>query len=589
MSPTFATAGSDPSGPPPEPGPHPDDNDTIAAIATAVAAGAGSVAIVRLSGKRAEAIGRSLFAAAGSQVWDSHRVLYGHVVDPASGERVDEALLLLMRAPRSFTREDVVELHCHGGLEAVRRVLELVLAAGARRARPGEFSQRAFLNGRLDLTRAEALAALIDARSRRAAQLAMAGLDGGIQRRIGALRERLLDQLAELEARVDFEDDLPPLDGTAVVAELKAVQHELKQLVVEGEQGELLRQGLRVAIVGRPNVGKSSLLNLLSRRDRAIVTDLPGTTRDLLESELVLDGVPLTLIDTAGIRATDDPVERLGIARSHQALAAADAVLLLFDLAQGWSEDDERLRAMVPAGVPLLLVGNKADLLAETDDTAGGPAAGRPGTPVRPEDGALDPSLTTAASRHPAMPSPAGAGAALAQERAQPTPTPSVSGASAPQIQERDTTLVETGSAGTAPLSGTSPVAAPLPPPAGWARSGAGDGLADPPGTTAPTAAVQISALRGDGRDQLAAALLQLCGAGDLEGLQVALNARQRELAAAAARALAASQVAAAEQLPWDFWTIDLREAVRRLGEISGEEVSEAVLDRVFSRFCSGK
>ena len=198
--------------------------DTIAAIATAVAPGEGSVAIVRISGPQAEGIGRQLFAAPGQQSWDSHRVLYGHVVDPASGERVDEALLLLMRAPRSFTRETVVELHCHGGLVAVQRVLELVLAAGARRALPGEFSQRAFLNGRLDLTRAEAISEMVTARSRQAAQLAMAGIDGGLQRRLGALRSRLLDQLAELEARVDFEEDLPPLDAVAVVAELEAVR-----------------------------------------------------------------------------------------------------------------------------------------------------------------------------------------------------------------------------------------------------------------------------------------------------------------------------------------------------------------------------
>ncbi len=454
---------------------------TIAAIATAVAAGEGSVAIVRLSGPQAEAIGRRLFLAAGRQEWASHRVLYGHVLDPASGERVDEALLLLMRAPRSFTREDVVELHCHGGLETVRRVLELVLAAGARRAAAGEFSQRAFLNGRLDLTRAEAMVALITARSRRAAQLAMAGLDGGVQRRISALRERLLDQLAELEARVDFEEDLPSLDGAAVVAELAAVRAELEALVAEGQQGERLSQGLRVAIVGRPNVGKSSLLNLLSRRDRAIVTDWPGTTRDLLESELVLEGVPLTLVDTAGIRATEDPLERLGIERSHQALAAADAVLLLFDLTAGWTRDDEALRQLVPAGVPLLLVGNKVDLLLEA-----------------------------------ALPAPSAAG----------------------QTQPAD---------------------------------------------------VVISALRGQGREPLAALLLQRCGLGDVTGLQVALNARQRDLAAAAATALAASLEAAEQQLPWDFWTIDLRGAVRQLGEITGEEVSEAVLDRVFARFCIGK
>lgn len=451
-----------------------------------MAPGEGSVAIVRISGPRAEAIGRLLFRAPGLQTWESHRVLYGHVVDPASGERVDEALLLLMKAPRSFTREDVVELHGHGGLVAVQRVLELVLAAGARRAQAGEFSQRAFLNGRLDLTRAEAIGELITARSRRAAQLAMAGIDGGLQRRLTALRQRLLDQLAELEARVDFEEDLPPLDGGAVVAELAAVRRELEQLVAEARQGELLREGLRVAIVGRPNVGKSSLLNLLSRRQRAIVTDLPGTTRDLLESELVLEGVPLTLLDTAGIRPTDDPVERLGIGRSREALAAADAVLLLFDLSAGWTAEDEALRALVPPGVPLLLVGNKADAARLPAGLVA--AAGQSGDP-------------------------------------------------------------------------------PLPPPAD----------------------LSLCALSGAGRPALVSELLRCCGAAPAEGLLVALNARQQQLAAAAASGLGRSLEAAGQQLPWDFWTIDLRAAVRALGEITGEEVSEAVLDRVFARFCIGK
>ena len=450
-------------------------DDTIAAVATAIAPGEGSVAIVRISGPESEAIGRRLFVAPGEQPWESHRVLYGHVCDPASGERVDEALLLLMRAPRSFTRETVVELHCHGGLICVQRVLELVLASGARRALPGEFSQRAFLNGRLDLTRAEAIGELVSARSRRAAQLALAGLDGGLQLRITALRERLLDQLAELEARVDFEEDLPPLDGSAVAAELAAVGGELEQLVADGQRGQLLRDGLRVAIVGRPNVGKSSLLNRLSRSERAIVTDLPGTTRDLVESELVLQGVPLTLLDTAGIRPTSDRVEQIGIERSHAALAAADAVLLLFDLTQGWCAEDQRLRDCVPAGVPLLLVGNKADQLPRT----------------------------TAA-------------------------------------------------------------------------------------VTAP-ADVCISALNGDGQEVLVNQLLARCGHSDPQGLQLALNRRQQDLAAAAAASLAASLEAAQQQLPWDFWTIDLRAAVRALGEITGEEVSEAVLDRVFSRFCIGK
>ena len=447
--------------------------DTIAAVATAIAPGEGSVAIVRMSGLEAEAIARRLFVAPGDQVWESHRVLYGHVCDPSSGERVDEALLLLMRAPRSFTRETVVEFHCHGGLICVQRVLELVLASGARRALPGEFSQRAFLNGRLDLTRAEAVSELVTARSRRAAQLAMAGLDGGLQARIASLRERLLDQLAELEARVDFEEDLPPLDGDAVAAELRVVRRELEALVVDGQRGQLLRDGLRVAIVGRPNVGKSSLLNRLSRSERAIVTDLPGTTRDLVESELVLEGVPLTLLDTAGIRATSDRVEQIGIERSRSALQAADAVLLLFDLSAGWCPDDEALRQLVPAGVPLVVVGNKADQLASADR----------------------------------------------------------------------------------------------------------DAVAD----------VCISALTGAGQDALVQQLLRRCGHSDPQGVQLALNRRQQDLAVAAAASLAASLAAAQQQLPWDFWTIDLRAAVRALGEITGEEVSEAVLDRVFSRFCIGK
>ncbi|MCX5946382.1 MAG: tRNA uridine-5-carboxymethylaminomethyl(34) synthesis GTPase MnmE [Cyanobacteria bacterium] len=469
-----------------------DPADTIAAIATAVTPGQGSVAIVRLSGPAALAIGRRLFQAPGSQVWESHRILYGHVVDPASSERIDEALLLLMQAPRSFTGEDVVEFHCHGGLICVQRVLDLVLSAGARRAQAGEFSQRAFLNGRLDLTRAEALSDLVTARSRRAAQLALAGLDGGLHRQISGMRERLLDQLAELEARVDFEEDLPPLDGSSVAAELAAVRDALKGLVAGAAQGQLLREGLRVAIVGRPNVGKSSLLNRLSRSERAIVTDLPGTTRDLVESELVLQGVPLTLLDTAGIRATDDRIEQLGIERSRSALASADLVLLIFDLTAGWTNEDQALRALVPEGVACLLVGNKLDQW---------PQAGEPG---------LDPSEVP--------------GALAALDPAQ----------------------------------------------------------ADP-------ADVRISAATGAGLVELETALLARCGHSGDQGIAVALNRRQADLAASAAASLERSLEAAEQQLPWDFWTIDLRAAVLCLGEITGEEVSEAVLDRIFSRFCIGK
>ena len=441
-------------------------------MATAVAPGQGGIAVIRLSGPAAETTGRTVVTCPGQQTWDSHRILYGHVND-AAGQRLDEVLLLLMRGPRSFTGEDVVEIHCHGGVIAVQRVLEQVLVQpGVRRALPGEFSQRAVLNGRLDLTQAEAVSELVSARSRRAADLALAGLDGGIQARITALRERLLDQLTELEARVDFEEDLPPLDGATLLDQLQTVRCELLDLVADGERGDALRTGLRVALVGRPNVGKSSLLNRLSRRERAIVTELPGTTRDLLESEIVVEGVPITLLDTAGIRSTDDVVERMGIARSEEALASADLVLLVVDGHAGWTADDAALLKRIPAAVPRLIVANKSDL----------PAG--------------------------AMPVPAD---------------------------------------------------------------------------------VRLSALEGTGEDRLVAALLDRCGVGDATGVLLALNQRQRDLAAQAAEALARSQEVAAQQLPWDFWTIDLREAIRALGEITGEELSEAVLDRVFSRFCIGK
>ncbi len=462
----------------------PDQALSIAAIATAVAPGQGGIAVIRLSGPSAVRAVAAITVIPGQQLWESHRILYGHVVAAGGVERLDEVLVLVMLAPRSFTGEDVVEIHCHGGVIAVQQVLARALEQpGVRRALPGEFSQRAVLNGRLDLTRAEAIGDLVGARSQRAAQLAMAGLDGGIQKKMVVLRERLLDQLSELEARVDFEEDLPPLDGEALLQELQAVRMELNALVADGERGSVVRHGLRVALVGRPNVGKSSLLNLLSRRERAIVTDLPGTTRDLLESEIVLDGVPITLLDTAGIRATCDAVEQLGIARSRDALASADLVLLLFDLAQGWSDDDQALFALIPEGVPCIRVGNKADLPLKADSVGG-------------------------------------------------------------------------------PVSSS---------------------------VSLSVADVRLSAVTGEGEQDLVRAVLERCGGLSEQPLLWALNQRQSDLASTAAEALARSEQVAADGLPWDFWTIDLRQAIRSLGEITGEQLTESVLDRIFSRFCIGK
>jgi len=242
---------------------------TIAAIATAIVPQQGSVGIVRVSGSLALTIAQTLFHAPGNQLWESHRILYGYIRHPRTKQLVDEVLLLIMKAPRSYTREDVVEFHAHGGMIAVQEILQLCLESGARLANPGEFTLRAFLSGRLDLTQAESIADLVGAKSPQAAQTALAGLQGKLAQPIRQLRADCLDILAEIEARIDFAEDLPPLDEPVVISKLAEITQEITRILATKDQGELLRTGLKVAIVGRPNVGKSSLLNAWSRCDRA--------------------------------------------------------------------------------------------------------------------------------------------------------------------------------------------------------------------------------------------------------------------------------------------------------------------------------
>jgi tRNA modification GTPase len=332
--------------------------DTIAAIATAIVPQQGSIGIVRLSGSQALAIARQLFHTRNRQKWQSHRLLYGYIRHPQSQAIIDEALLLLMLAPRSFTREDVVEFHCHGGIMPVQQVLQLCLENGARLAQAGEFSLRAFLNGRIDLTQAESVVDLVGARSPQAAQFALAGLQGKLAQPIRNLRSTCLDILAEIEARIDFEEDLPPLDHEAILHSIEQVFCQVNLILATAERGELLRSGLKVAIVGRPNVGKSSLLNAWSRSDRAIVTDLPGTTRDIVESQLVVAGIPVQVLDTAGIRSASDRVEQIGVERSRQTARSADLVLLTVSAESGWTEEDEEIYRSV-SDRRLILVINK--------------------------------------------------------------------------------------------------------------------------------------------------------------------------------------------------------------------------------------
>lgn len=334
---------------------------TIAAIATAIVPEQGSVGIVRLSGAEAFAIAQVIFKAPGQQQWESHRILYGYITNPKTNERIDEALLMIMLAPRSYTKEDVVEFHCHGGMIAVQRVLQLCIESGAKLAQPGEFTLRAFLNGRLDLTQAESISDLVGAKSPQAAATALAGIQGKLAQPIREVRSVCLDILAEVEARIDFEDDLPALQLQSIRTSLSHAIAQVTGILNTADRGELLRTGLKVAIVGRPNVGKSSLLNAWSRCDRAIVTDLPGTTRDVVESQLVVGGIPIQVLDTAGIRETDDRVESIGVERSRKAALEADLVLFTIAADQGWTAEENLIYDQIKAR-SLIFVINKVDL-----------------------------------------------------------------------------------------------------------------------------------------------------------------------------------------------------------------------------------
>lgn len=452
---------------------------TIAAIATAIVPQQGSVGIVRVSGADALKIAKTLFRSPGRQIWESHRIIYGYIHHPKTQQLVDEALLLIMKAPRSFTREDVVEFHCHGGIIAVQQVLQLCLENGARLAQAGEFSLRAFLNGRLDLTQAESIADLVGSQSPAAAQSALAGLQGKLALPIRQLRASCLDVLAEIEARIDFEEDLPPLNEPEIVCEINRILAQLSSILATADRGELLRSGLKVAIVGRPNVGKSSLLNAWSRSDRAIVTDLPGTTRDVVESQLVVGGIPVQVLDTAGIRETDDKVEKIGVERSRAAAQQADLVLLTIDAASGWTEGDAEIYEQVKHR-QLIAIINKIDLATTT-----------PQLPFSPQTHRI---VTTAA----------------ALDR----------------------------------------------------------GIAE-----------------------LETAILDAVSGNNLQAANTDLAINQRQAAAITRAKFSLEQCidTVNNKLPLDFWTIDLRGAIQALGEVTGEEVTESVLDRIFSRFCIGK
>lgn len=438
--------------------------DTIAALATP--SGRGGIAIIRISGPGAEAALRSLFAPA-DQIpeYQSHLLRYGKIMQ---GEEVlDEGMAVLMRAPRSYTREDVAEIHLHAGEYTVERVLDLLWSLGVTPAQPGEFTKRAFLNGRVDLSRAEAVMQLINATSQRSAKAAIRDLQGGSSAFIRKAQDELLDILAGVAAALDFPEEID--EGEATAGLLKMVEALAQRLLAACDErsARILERGLEVVIVGKPNVGKSSLLNLLLSEERAIVTDEAGTTRDIVRGSLMIDGIRINLSDTAGIRQSTGQVEQIGIQRAFQALEAADLVLVVLDAASGLSGEDEEVLARVRP-YPHLLIINKDDLQAQVNLPQG----------------------------------------------------------------------------------------------------------------------IRISAKTGEGLAELRQAIAAVAGQ---PGEGALSNARHMQLAMHAAGSLFQAAEAMRQDAPLDLCAVDLHEALYALGEVTGDQVSQDLLDRVFSQFCVGK
>lgn len=337
--------------------------DTIAAIATPV--GEGGISIIRISGAKALAVAAGIFRGSnGRSLMDikPYTMRYGDIIDLENDEIIDEVIVSYMKAPKSFTAEDTIEINCHGGIISTKRILETVIKEGVRIAEPGEFTKRAFLNGRIDLSQAEAVMDIITAKTELAMKSAISQSGGRVSKEIKKLREELLAMIAHIEATVDYpEDDLEEITAENTISDLNKLQERIGWLLKTAEEGKILREGLSTVIVGKPNVGKSSLLNILTNENRAIVTDVAGTTRDVIEEYINMDGVPIKIIDTAGIRETDDVVEKIGVEKSKEKIEEADLVILMLDSSRELDEEDLRIAEYIKDKKYIVLF-NKSDL-----------------------------------------------------------------------------------------------------------------------------------------------------------------------------------------------------------------------------------
>jgi tRNA modification GTPase len=455
-------------------------DDTISAIATAL--GVGSIGVIRLSGPDSLAIVDRIFTGREKPGKDNARkLLYGHILD-RKGQPIDEVLAVYMPGPHSYTGEDVCEIQCHGGRQALQEILSLTYQAGARPAEPGEFTKRAFLNGRLDLAEAESVMDIINAKSRQALVAANRGHEGGLSRKVRELRKKLRDLVVQLEAAIDYpEEDIEEVTYDRAAEVLAEGQAAVARLVRQGSAGRILREGLRTAIVGRPNVGKSSLLNSLLQADRAIVSNIPGTTRDIIEEQMTIGGIPLVLTDTAGLRDTEDLVEKIGVERSRAALEDAQLALVVLDGSQPLSGEDRELLRSLKDRKKLILV-NKSDL---------------------------------------------------------------------PQMLDTEGLQREYGSSDV----------------------------------------IVLSVKTGEGMEQVEQWLREFVyGEGsDSESSSMTQNARQQDLLEKALRSLEDAMEGARQHLPYDCLTIDLTQTLHDLGEITGEDVPDEIIDEIFAQFCVGK